>query len=111
MTRTLSLAFIPLGFDRRREILRILKQTYELPNLLVRQHASPGRHPGVSYAVLYEPEELRVGVLGHSLWELRRRRIKRLSVHAGVATGRAVAPRAHRFVSIHSRLQIIFVER
>ena len=44
-------------------MLRILRQTYELPNLFIREHASPGRHAGVPYTVLYEPEELRIRVL------------------------------------------------
>jgi hypothetical protein len=108
--RRLCPGYTPLGFDRRREILRILKQTYELPNLLVRQHASPGRHSRVPDAVLYYPEELRICVLRHSFRKLWRWRIKRLSINTRLALRRAMAPHAHCFVGIYSGLQIIFVE-
>jgi len=39
----------------------------------------------IPYAMLYYPEELRVGVLGHSLRQLWRWGIKRLSVNTRLA--------------------------
>ena len=60
--------------------------------------------------MLYYPEELRVGVLGHSFRELRRWGIEGLSVNTRLAFRRAVAPRAHRFVSVYRRFQIVFAE-
>ena len=61
--------------------------------------------------MLYYPEELRICVLGHTLWKFWRWRIKRLSVNTRLAIRCAVASRAHRFVSIYSGLQSVFVER
>lgn len=90
--------------------MRVRKQTHELPDLIVGEHGSPGGHPGIPYAMLYEPEELRVSVVGPSFQELRRLGIKRLTVHAWITSGRAVASRAKFFVGTHRRFQIFFID-
>src|SRR5258708_12112002 len=61
--------------------------------------------------MLYYPEDLRICVLGHTLWKFRRGWIMRISVNASIAIRCAVAPGAHSLISIYTGLQIVFVER
>ena len=58
--------------------MHMTEECHQLPNLLVRQNASPTGHGGPADAMLKNVKILVIRHVGHIIHELRRRRIERI---------------------------------
>src|SRR5208283_4991067 len=57
-------------------LVGILDEEHRLPDVVIRQHALPAGHGGVTSAILDDIKEVRVRIVGSVTYELRHRGIK-----------------------------------
>src|SRR4249919_914865 len=77
-----------------RQLVTMLDEGDDLPDLLVRHDAVPRRHAGHANAVFRDPEQPVVGIVRDAVNQLRRRRAELILHRADLCLCAAVAERA-----------------
>src|SRR6185437_3662433 len=102
---------LPVLLHRGWEFIQPGQESSDLPDLVIGERFSPGRHSGVAYAggdcVMHMPFR----VVERINYQLRDRRIKRLRQRAGFVVEAAMAPGAIHGVDLHAFDEIVICRR
>src|SRR6478752_1139223 len=82
---------LPHSLCLRRQLVAVLDEGHDLPDLIVRHHAVPRRHTGHADAVLGHPEQPRIVVMRDAVDQLRCRRIELVAHRADLGLCAAMA--------------------